>query len=114
VQISLLDVGFRGINERIEEEFLFSRILQPLEEAGLIGTIPLCSKGCQRDPAFSIIEPHTNNIKTVGDTKTHNLPLPMEAQSVATIYNAVRRTAVDEMIISLVLPHEVLSVVFNR
>jgi len=83
--------------ERMEEAFLFDRVLQPLELAGLLGTVQLGSMGAIGDPDFRILEPGTTESKIMGETKTtHNLPLPMKAQEVAKQYNAAR-TDVDDM-----------------
>ena len=93
---SLTDNAWRG-TERTEEDFLFFRILQPLEQAGLIGTVAHSSRGAKGEPDFHVLEAGTTESKIIGETKTtHNLLLPMKALDVATQYNDAR-AAVDEM-----------------
>jgi hypothetical protein len=96
VRDSISDVTLYG-SERSEEAYLIRTVLQPLNEAGLIGSIQAGSRGCKGEPDFSVLEMNSSNIKIVGETKTtRNLPLPMEAQRVATMYNNAR-AAVDDM-----------------
>ena len=71
--------------------------MEPLEQAGLIGTVAHSSRGAKGEPDFHVLEAGTTESKIIGETKTtHNLLLPMKAQDVATQYNDAR-AAVDEM-----------------
>jgi hypothetical protein len=51
VRGSFLDDAELG-TERLEEAFLFNRVLQPLRSASLVGTVQMGSSGCQGDPDF--------------------------------------------------------------
>lgn len=96
VRGSLNDLGLCA-HERSEEDYLDKRVLQPLMVAGLIGTVRLGPRGCKGEPDFSLLEPDTDNVKIVGETKaTHNLPLPMQAQMVVEQYNTAR-SAIDNL-----------------
>ena len=73
---------------RREEGHLVGRALEPLMDAELIGIVQEGSRTrllCKRTG-------WTESLRIVGETKTtHNLPPQMNAQSVAEIYDDIRR-----------------------